>query len=172
MGITYTIAYVNKFTLAHDVHNSLGPQLYYAPHTRAIPYLIGIAAGYVTNTLNRKLLIGKFSIKICWAISIFSAILSHLLTTFRHISYDFAAPLLPVFRILYGCSITWMIVSSACGHGGLLARILNLKAFRHFGKLTFAIYLVHPTIIMIIFNSRDESTHADPVLMVCIRLLA
>lgn len=170
VAITYAIAYVNEFTLAYDVYSSLGSKLYCAPHTRVLPYLVGVVAGYLTIVYNRKLPLKRSTIRILWAISIFTAILCHLSTTFRHISHHVAASTLAASRVLYGISIAWMIVASACGHGGVFARILNFRGFRHVGKLTFAIYLIHPTIIILILNSRDQSTHYEPVSTVFICL--
>lgn len=52
------------------------------------------------------------------------------------------------------------------GHGGRFAKILNHPVFVHVNKLSYAIYLLNPAIITVIYGSKDHSTHVDPITMV------
>lgn len=44
------IAVSKEFTPAYDVMHELGTDLYIAPWTRILPYLIGVAAGWFLHT--------------------------------------------------------------------------------------------------------------------------
>lgn len=58
------IAIFTKFTPAYDVMHSLGTDIYIAPWTRVLPYLIGVAAGYVMFTFNGVMPLGEVSISL------------------------------------------------------------------------------------------------------------
>lgn len=58
------IAIFTKFTPAYDVMHSLGTDIYIAPWTRVLPYLIGVAAGYAMFTFNGVMPLGEVSISI------------------------------------------------------------------------------------------------------------
>lgn len=101
-----------------------------------------------------------------WAITSTMALLAHISTMDRSISHVIAAPLISSIRILYSASVCWMIVASQMGHGGFFARILNGPIFVHVNKLTYAIYLLNPVIITVVYGWKDHSTHVDPITMV------
>lgn len=85
----------------------------------------------------------------------------------RDISYIWAAPLITAIRVLYSTSIAWMIVASAMGHGGFLAKVLNYSGFVHINKLSYGIYLLNPAVITVIYGAKDHSTHMEPITTVC-----
>lgn len=64
--LIFSIAMFTKFTPAYDVMHSLGTDLYVSPWTRVLPYLIGVAAGYIMYTLNGVMPLGEvfFSMKL------------------------------------------------------------------------------------------------------------
>lgn len=53
--LVLTIAVKNKFTPAYDVMHMLGNALYTAPWSRILPYLVGVAAGWVLFTTDGKM---------------------------------------------------------------------------------------------------------------------
>lgn len=94
------------------------------------------------------------------------AISAHVSTLNRGIQYLVAAPLITFIRVFYPASISWMIIASQTGHGGVFAKILNWPVFVHVNKLSYAIYLLNPVVICVIYGWQDHSTHIDPVSMV------
>lgn len=60
-GLIFSIAIFTKFTPAYDVMHSLGTDMYIAPWTRVLPYLIGVAAGYAMHTMKGELPLGEVS---------------------------------------------------------------------------------------------------------------
>lgn len=101
-----------------------------------------------------------------WTVMITIAILSHVSTLNREISHFLAAPLITFIRVFYPISISWMILASQTGYGGVFAKILNIPIFVHINKLSYAIYLLNPAVISVIYGWQDHSTHIDPVSMV------
>lgn len=57
--LIFAIAMFKNFTPAYDVMHSLGTDLYVAPWTRVLPYLIGVAAGYCMFTFNGVMPLGE-----------------------------------------------------------------------------------------------------------------
>lgn len=104
--------------------------------------------------------------KIIWTLATTTAILSHFSVINREISYVYAAPLITAVRVLYAASIAWMILASAMGYGGIFAKILNFPIFVHVNKLSYAIYLLNPLLITVIYGAKDHSTHVEPLTMV------
>lgn len=98
-----------------------------------------------------------------WTISSTVAVMSHLSTIYRDVSYMLAAPLIAAIRIFYSSSVAWMILASAMGHGGIFAKIFNCSVFVHLNKLSYGIYLLNPLIITVIYGLKDHSTHLDPI---------
>lgn len=193
------IAIFTKFTPAYDVMHSLGTDIYIAPWTRVLPYLIGVAAGYAMYTFNGVMPLGEVNIilsiemlqiltfigkknftfyipiqfiqktiRIVWSVMITIAVCSHISTINRQISHIWAAPLITFIRVFYPASIAWMIVASHTGHGGLFAKLLNFPVFVHVNKLSYAIYLLNPAVISVLYGWQDHSTHIDPPSMVCV----
>lgn len=94
------------------------------------------------------------------------AVCSHLTMLKRDVSYLVAAPMLSIMRVLYPMSISWMILAGHTGHGGALTTILNHPIFMHINKLSYAIYLLNPAVIILLYGWQDHSTHIHPVSMV------
>lgn len=101
-----------------------------------------------------------------WTVTITIAILAHVSTLNRNVSYITAALLITFIRVLYPVSVSWMILASHAGYGGLFAKILNYPVFVHINKLSYGIYLLNPAVISVLYGWQDHSTHIDPVSMV------
>lgn len=90
-------------------------------------------------------------------------------------------------RGLCGLSLGYCIIASKNGHdsecllfsqiiclsliillliSGFISRFLSLPIFVHLNKLSYAIYLLNPIIIIFFFGTIDGSFHLDPVVMV------
>lgn len=61
-ALVFAIAMFTKFTPAYDVMHSLGKDLYISPWARVLPYLVGVASGYIMYSLNGVLSLGEVSI--------------------------------------------------------------------------------------------------------------
>lgn len=61
LALILSIAIFTKFTPAYDVMHSLGTDMYIAPWTRILPYLIGVGSGYIMFTFNGVMPLGEVS---------------------------------------------------------------------------------------------------------------
>ncbi|XP_055312462.1 O-acyltransferase like protein-like [Sitodiplosis mosellana] len=166
VGLLFSVSIFIKFTLSYDVLHSLLSDIYIRPWTRVLPYLVGVAAGYVMYMMKGKLPLGEKTIKITWIVMITIPILCHKSTINPNTSYVTTAFALTIMRILYPASISWMILASHAGYGGRFAKFLNHPIFVHINKLSYGIYLLNPVVIILVYGWQDHSTHIDPVSMV------
>ncbi|XP_055307401.1 O-acyltransferase like protein-like, partial [Sitodiplosis mosellana] len=166
VGLLFSIAIFTKCTLTYDVLLSLLSDIYIPPWTRVLPYLVGVAAGYVMYMMKGKLPLGKKTIRMIWIVMITTPISCHLSPLKRDASYVTTAFAITIMRVLYPASISWMILASYAGYGGLFARFLSHPIFVHISKLSYGIYLLNPMVIIVIYGWQDHSTHIDPVSMV------
>lgn len=90
-------------------------------------------------------------------------IITHTCTIFRTLTPLSAVPIITCIRIFYPASISWIIIASHTGYGGPLAHLLNASIFIHLNKLSYAIYLLNPFIIAIVFGFREHSVHFNVV---------
>lgn len=61
VAFLFAIAIFTKFTPAYDVMHSLGTDMYIAPWTRILPYIIGVGSGYAMFTFNGVMPLGEVS---------------------------------------------------------------------------------------------------------------
>lgn len=59
----FSAAISKKFTPAYDVMHALFIEMYVAPWVRVLPYLVGVAAGYVMHTLKGELPLTNVSVE-------------------------------------------------------------------------------------------------------------
>lgn len=59
MALILSIAVFTRFTPAYDVMHSLGTDMYIAPWTRILPYLIGVGSGYIMFSFNGVMPFGE-----------------------------------------------------------------------------------------------------------------
>lgn len=121
---------------------------------------------YLSNNFSVFFFLFKKTIQIIWTVMISIAITSHISTMKRNISHFVAAPLITFIRVFYPLSISWMIIASQTGHGGMFAKIMDHPIFVHVNKLSYGIYLLNPLIISAIYGWQKHSTHIDPLSMV------
>lgn len=107
----------------------------------------------------------KKTIKLIWTVTTVIVIWSHVALN-RNISYATAAIFMTFSRVLYPASISWMVLASHAGYGGIFAKIFNHPIFVHVNKLSYGIYLLNPFVINAFYVSQTHSTHVDPVSMV------
>lgn len=96
-----------------------------------------------------------------------SVVISCHFPMIRDASYIMTAFAITIGRVVYPASISWMILASYAGYGGAFAKFLNHPVFVHINKLTYAIYLIHPVIIVMLFGWQSHSKHIHPISMVC-----
>jgi len=128
---------------------------YGAPHTRALPYLVGILLGWILhqnkkNEINLKISTQKKKLLacLCWALSIATG-LAIVYGIYPY--YDENTPITTAFNITYGSlnrfawsiAVAWVIFACLHGYGGIVNSFLSWKVFIPLGRITYCIYLIH-----------------------------
>lgn len=137
---------------------------FWKPHLHGPPFFIGLHLGYL---LARK----RFP-KMTKTMSILGWILT-LVIIFGvlHVPYPLTLgktwprELNTLFdctnRILWSLSLSWIIYSSASGHGGPIGRFLSLPIFGPLAKISYTVYLTHMLLIWTYMGSRRELSYTS-----------
>lgn len=164
---SYGIGMRTKFQLSFDTMFATGTDIYISPFVRILPYIIGAIAGWAFVEYNlRPADLSELQEKTCWHLSIFIFFVCMYSTIKRDISTLMAITLFVVGRILFSLAISWMIIGSATGRSTVWSRFLEAKAFQHFNRISYAIYLLNPFVIALFFSFTNSSTDADPLMLV------
>lgn len=103
-------------------------------------------------------------------------------TVYRNMGVNLASTCIVLGRPLIGIAVSWFIIMDACGYScklcniltttirfmtffsGLVSRIFSSKIFVRINKLTYAIYLLNPIIISVVFGKFENGGTVDPTL--------
>lgn len=104
-------------------------------------------------------------------------------TVYRNMGVNLASTGIVLGRPLIGVAVSWFIIMDACGYScklnnistttirfmtffspGLVSRIFSSKVFVRINKLTYAIYLLNPIIISVVFGKFENGGTVDPTL--------
>lgn len=105
-------------------------------------------------------------------------------TIWRDISVPVASLCILVGRPLIGMAVCWFIITNACGYNckqchdltklsyfiqffslsGLVSKFFSARIFVRVNKLTYAIYLLNPLVISVVFGLFDHGAFVDPTL--------
>ncbi|XP_070168533.1 nose resistant to fluoxetine protein 6-like [Polyergus mexicanus] len=159
--LTGYISYIYEYIPTFDEQYRLSSVLYYPPWIRIGPYIIGIITGYIVRRLNKKLVLRKKIVILCWCLG--SACIIFVLLGFyeRNVSILYAAVYVALSRTLWAIGIAWIVIACFTKHGGIVNRLLSLKVFIPFSKLTYCAYLVNPFVIQSIHFSSETSVHLE-----------
>ncbi|XP_062124809.1 nose resistant to fluoxetine protein 6-like [Drosophila sulfurigaster albostrigata] len=125
-------------------------KLYYATHTHAAPWLIGVLFGYFLHlNRNKSLKLNHISVWIGWMVAlalIFASIFSLLPYA------DWRNPTLPMLnqafyytftRIAWPLSLCWIVFACMRGYGGLANSFLSSPLWQPLSKLSYNAYIFH-----------------------------
>ncbi|XP_029669253.1 nose resistant to fluoxetine protein 6-like [Formica exsecta] len=160
--LTGYISYIYEFVPTLDEQRRLVSVFYYPPWIRIGPYIIGIITGYIIRRLNKKLLLKKKTVILCWCLSsacIIFVCLSPLVFYKQNVSILYAAIYVALSRTLWAIGIAWIVIACFTEHGGIVNQLLSFKVLIPFSKLTYCVYLVHPFVIQSINLSSETPVH-------------
>ncbi|XP_026315253.1 nose resistant to fluoxetine protein 6-like [Hyposmocoma kahamanoa] len=131
---------------------------YFNTLARAPPFFVGMLYGYIIHLYrDRKIRVAKVNLVLLWA-------LSFLIMAFCIFSvYPVAQPshdiqvldniLNAYMRAMWACALGWLIFACVQGYGGPINWFLSLQMWKLPARLSYAMYLVHFPIMMVVNGS-------------------
>ncbi|XP_065345174.1 nose resistant to fluoxetine protein 6-like [Cloeon dipterum] len=151
-GVTYVERFPWTFIMKPGTDISRYMDLYYRnTPLRAMPYLVGMALGYILSK-KRNIKLPKWAVALGWFLStlvcltiVYSILIVYDLDyTYEPVAAAFYASL---HKLGWALGVGWVIWACVNGYGGPVNSILSWKFFLPLSKLSFAFYLVHQDII-------------------------
>ncbi|KAL3870700.1 hypothetical protein ACJMK2_038744 [Sinanodonta woodiana] len=146
-------------------------KVYIKPYCRMGPYVVGLITGYVLYRTKRQINMPKVLNLLGWivAASINIAVLyglynpdnKHVLNEPESVAYT------ALYRTGWAVGVCWVVFACATGNGGPVNTLLSWSPFVPLSRLTYCAYLVHPVIIIYIYNVRRTTVYIAYPEMVC-----
>ncbi|XP_046665193.1 nose resistant to fluoxetine protein 6-like isoform X2 [Homalodisca vitripennis] len=126
-------------------------------HSRASPYLLGLALGYILFMVhNNRLHLRLSKTNIYWGWGVVVGLLAIVfMTSTIPTAYDpelthWLYPVWNVFsRFVVASTAAWVILVCSLGHGEWLNQLLSWRGFQMLSKLVLGVYLVHFNVIIV-----------------------
>ncbi|XP_043488913.1 nose resistant to fluoxetine protein 6-like [Polistes fuscatus] len=159
--LTGYYVYIYDYEVVLDKQYNLSKEFYYSPLVRIGPYLVGVIAAYIVMKLNHKLLLKKKSIILFW---IFGS-LCNLIVIFglyrRRVSGLGAVFYTALSRTVWAIGIAWVVIACCTNNGGIVNRILSWKVWIPLSRLTYAVYMINPILIISVNLYSETSLHFE-----------
>uniref|UniRef100_A0A1A9WWG1 Nose resistant-to-fluoxetine protein N-terminal domain-containing protein n=1 Tax=Glossina brevipalpis TaxID=37001 RepID=A0A1A9WWG1_9MUSC len=163
---TYAIGLNVNFELSFDTFLATANHIYLSPFVRSLPYIMGaIGAWYLVEHRERIKTLSEPHVGLLWNLAILTFFLCLFSTAKRDLSSFGAVTLIVVGRLCLSAAICWTIIGSATGRTCWWSQFLESKPFQHLNKLSYAIYLLNPFVIVLFFSMTSASIHADLMMM-------
>uniref|UniRef100_A0AC35UAU4 NRF domain-containing protein n=1 Tax=Rhabditophanes sp. KR3021 TaxID=114890 RepID=A0AC35UAU4_9BILA len=133
--------------------------MYSAPWIRCQVYIIGIVVGYVLQ-MKKSLSIPRVVNVLLWILSftfIFLDIVCLKCWVSGHQMSLLNRALYSAFsKIVWAICLSWIVVASFFGYGGIINNFMSMKLWAPLGKVTYSTFLVHFMILSYIAGSYRE----------------
>ncbi|XP_030558156.1 nose resistant to fluoxetine protein 6 [Drosophila novamexicana] len=164
---SYSIGINSKFEFSFDTVYGTGTQIYISPFVRVLPYIVGSMAAWCFLERRLRCKLSDMQQRWLWHFCLLVFFICIYATVKRDFGHLVTISLFVLGRVAFSLSVCWMIVGSATGRGVWWSRLLEARCFQHMNRLSYAIYLLNPMVIALIYGLTNSSTHADP-LMLCV----
>ncbi|XP_066998617.2 nose resistant to fluoxetine protein 6 [Anabrus simplex] len=168
----FVVSYVNEFsatTLKPHAKDGAdyGKLLYNPSHARFVPYLLGLLLGYLLVELNTRKITIKFRKVIALLLWLVTGGLLLLTLCIVHVflqpDYEFDNVSAAFYNALgrpgWGLGVVMVIFLCHTGHGGIIDSFLSWAWFQPLSRLTYSMYLVHLTVVMVQMSSVQTLTY-------------
>ncbi|CAB3222560.1 unnamed protein product [Arctia plantaginis] len=124
--------------------------------TRASPFFVGLIFGYLLSIYREKTnVLNWVTAGILWFVSGF-IILGTIFITYPFMQFDWDNLLIDnlvnsFMRPVWAAGVGCLIFVCAHGYGGIVNWILSLKMFKILGRLSYAMYIVHYPLMLLLF---------------------
>eukprot|EP01104_Vermistella_antarctica_P015737 TRINITY_DN5235_c2_g1_i7.p1 TRINITY_DN5235_c2_g1~~TRINITY_DN5235_c2_g1_i7.p1 ORF type:complete len:426 (-),score=72.52 TRINITY_DN5235_c2_g1_i7:32-1309(-) len=140
--------------------------VYYKPWTRALPYLVGIAAAWIYQWLQNADLkpaqrfYARLTLKLYYLVGL-ALIAIVMLITVNDQKWNETENViyLTTFRLAWGLGLAALTLGSLFGYGGAITTFLSWRAWEPLGKVTYGAYLAHPVFLTIYAGVQQDFLH-------------
>ncbi|KAI4463970.1 o-acyltransferase [Holotrichia oblita] len=125
---------------------------YYPTHTRLSPWLIGVFTGAILHVYkDKKLAIHPIINLSIWLVVIVGMVACVFLGNNVTYNYDRLATsfYLTFYRPAWCVGLAWVVIACSKGRGGIFEFVLSADIFQMLAKLTYSMYLVHVTCLLL-----------------------
>lgn len=163
LALAAYVGYINNYSFYIDVQLNQLNTTYFPSWTRLCPYLIGVVGALVYNRLKQeKFVINALLLNFLWTCNVLMAIGLYFSQTFyREDDSWFGAFVLSLGRSLWSFSITWLIVTTALGYGGIIGRIFSQKWCIPISRISYSTCLVNQIVLYVVEMAADQPYHYD-----------
>ncbi|KAH8339961.1 hypothetical protein KR067_003820 [Drosophila pandora] len=162
---SYGIGINYKFEFSFDSTYATGTQIYTSPFVRILPYIVGAIAAWCLQEQRFQFELTEQQNRWLWHFSGMVFLGCIYSTVKRDLGHLITISLFVLGRGLFSLTVCWMVVGSATGSGVWWTRLLEAKCFQHLNRLSYAIYLLNPLVIALVYSLTSASTHADPFML-------
>uniref|UniRef100_L7LX95 Nose resistant-to-fluoxetine protein N-terminal domain-containing protein n=1 Tax=Rhipicephalus pulchellus TaxID=72859 RepID=L7LX95_RHIPC len=162
--------YMSSITPVEKMNDFMG-YVYVKPYCRIGPFLIGMATGYILHRTQGSIIIRKRYRWLGWMTC--AAVMLGVLyamwpaNTGQYTpSRSWAAVYGGFARSTWALGLSWIIIASVAGYGGVVSKILSWKALVPLSRLTFSAYIIHPVLMVLFYGSREESFDYSTFLLI------
>ncbi|KAH8297034.1 hypothetical protein KR044_003869 [Drosophila immigrans] len=154
-----------NFEFSYDAMYDAANHIYISPFVRVVPYIIGAIAGWCLHEGRLQINFSDQQKRCLWHVCLFGFLVCIYATIRRDLGSLITISLFVFGRALFSLCVCWMITGSATGSGVWWSRLLEAPIFQHFNRLTYAIYLLNPLVISLVYSLTSASFHVDIVMM-------
>ncbi|XP_066999846.2 nose resistant to fluoxetine protein 6 [Anabrus simplex] len=170
----YLISYENNFSGSHlgtmiDNSKEFQKKLYVPAYTRFMPYVIGMAFGYLLVIIKEKkkvIKIPKLLILLLWLCTAGLLLLTLcIVDVFQQNDYVYEPVGASMYNSLgrpgWALGVALVVFLCVTGNGGFVNTLLSWQWFQVLGRLSYSVYLVHMSIQTIQAASMRTQMHLD-----------
>ncbi|XP_035739853.1 nose resistant to fluoxetine protein 6-like [Vespa mandarinia] len=159
--ITGYISHIHNYVPTLDEQYRNLNVLYDPPWVRIGPHIVGIITGYIVIKLNKELRWKRRTIILFWILSSTCNILVLFGLWEKRISVISAAIYVAFARTAWAIGLAWLVIACVTNHGGIITKILSLKSWIPFSKLSYCVYLLNPIVTNSIYLNSENVNHID-----------
>ncbi|KAL7737376.1 hypothetical protein ACLKA6_012986 [Drosophila palustris] len=162
---SYGIGISHKFEFSFDSVYATGSLIYISPFVRVLPYIVGSMVAWCLVERRLQCELSDLQDRGLWHFCLLAFIICIYSTVKRDFGHLITISLFVLGRVIFSLSVCWMIAGSARGRGVWWSRLLEAPVFQHVNRLSYAIYLLNPLVIALVYGLTNASTHVDPFML-------
>ncbi|XP_040172754.1 nose resistant to fluoxetine protein 6-like [Anopheles arabiensis] len=148
--VLFFVHHLRLSFLAVDEERLRHVYTYYPTHTRAGAWLVGVCFGYVLQRTRKHYVpLPRWSVGLGWALAA-TAMLAVLFADhpiqqpdYERLPQAVDAIYESLSRVCWATAVGWVVFACVNGYGGPVDRLLGATVWQPLGRLSYAIYLLH-----------------------------